>query len=328
MIKSILLVSVASFVSTLIILPWLIRFLKSINLEVIDQNKEKKPLVPISGGLAVGAAITVSLMALIFAKTFLEINDDSILIEIFAVTTSLLIVLFIGLLDDILIKRSKESSYGLKQWQKPLFTVIAAIPLIAIKAGDTVMTLPFIGQVNFGFLYPLLLVPIGFIGATNMVNMLAGFNGLEAGMGLIYTGMLGAYAIYHNLYLGAILSFAVFGSLLVFFWFNKYPAKIFPGDSLTYLLGGMLACIAIVGNLEKAALIVSIPFFIEFFLKLRGRFKNQSYGYYKNGKVQSFYDKVYSLPHIWTKSGKYTEKQVTIFLMIVELFFSSLIWII
>ncbi len=328
MLKSILLVSIASFVSTLIILPWLIRFLKSINLEVMDQNKEKKPLIPISGGLAVGAAITVSIMTLIFAKRFLEINDDGIMISLFAVTTSLLIVLFIGLLDDILIKKSKESSYGLKQWQKPLFTVIAAIPLIAIKAGDTAMTLPFIGHVNLGFFYPLLLVPIGFIGATNMVNMLAGFNGLEAGMGLVYTGMLGLYAAYNNLYLGAVLSFAVFGSLLVFFWFNKYPAKIFPGDSLTYLLGGMLACIAIVGNLEKAALIVSIPFFIEFFLKARGKFKNQSYGYYKDGKVQSFYNKIYSLPHILTKSGKYTEKQVTIFLIVIELFFSSLIWVI
>jgi UDP-N-acetylglucosamine--dolichyl-phosphate N-acetylglucosaminephosphotransferase len=329
MLKSILLVSGVSFIVTIFVLPWLIKYLKSIELVVLDQNKESKPLIPISGGIAVATAIIASMMVLIFAKTLLEIPaGPEAIIDFLAISTSLLIVVSIGLIDDLLIRKSKESSMGLRQWQKPLLTVLAAIPLIAIKAGDIVMTFPFIGTINLSWVYPLILVPIGFIGATNMVNMLAGFNGLEAGMGLIYTGMLGAYAVYNNSYIAAVLAFATFASLLVFFWFNKYPAKIFPGDSLTYLLGGVIACIAIVGNLEKAALIASIPFFIEFVLKARGKFKKQSYGYYKDGKVKSLYDKIYSLPHIWTRTGKYTEKQITYFLIIAELVFASLIWVI
>jgi UDP-N-acetylglucosamine--dolichyl-phosphate N-acetylglucosaminephosphotransferase len=195
MLKSLLLVSGVSFIITVIILPWLIKYLKSIDLVVIDQNKESKPLIPISGGIAVATAIITSIMALIFAKTFFEITGPEAIIDLLAISTSLLIVVSIGLIDDLLIRKSKESSMGLHQWQKPLLTVLAAIPLIAIKAGDTTMTLPVIGTLQLGWIYPLILVPIGFIGATNMVNMLAGFNGLEAGMGLIYTGMLGAYAL-------------------------------------------------------------------------------------------------------------------------------------
>lgn len=174
----------------------------------------------------------------------------------------------------------------------------------------------------------MVLVPLGFIGATNMVNLLAGFNGSEAGMGLVYTGMLGLYAFLNGSYVASALAFSTFSALLVFFYYNKYPAKILPGDSLTYLLGAVIACIAIVGNMEKAALIASIPFIIEFILKARSKFKAQSYGFYKDGRVQSKYEKIYSIPHILTRTGKFTEKQVSLFMIGIELFFASLIWVV
>ena len=82
------------------------------------------------------------------------------------------------------------------------------------------------------------------------------------------------------------------------------------------------------GNIEKAALIVSIPFFIEFILKARGKFKKQSFGYYENGKVKSLYDKIYSIPHFFTINGEYTEKQVVYFIFLIELIFAVLVWVI
>jgi len=42
----------------------------------------------------------------------------------------------------------------------------------------------------FGIFYALLIVPIGITGATTTYNMLAGFNGLEAGQGIIILGFL------------------------------------------------------------------------------------------------------------------------------------------
>ena len=328
---------ICAFVSFLVVwytTPWFIRYLKKIGLVVKDMNKKDSPLVPLSGGITVMSGIFIGLMMFIFFWTFLPENsaltiDSKSLLILFASMTTILLITFIGFVDDILIKKSKESSIGLKQWQKPLLTLAAAIPLVVINAGFTKIWIPFIGSINVQYIYPLLFIPLGVVGAANMVNLLGGITGLEVGMGIIYTGMLGLYAYSNGRFIAALIALLTFVSLLAFFYYNKYPAKIFPGDSLTYLLGAVIAVIAIIGNIEKAALIASIPFFMEFVLKARSKFKAQCYGYYKNGKVQSLYNnKIYSLVHIFTRKGLYTEKQITYIFMFIELIFCSLIWII
>ena len=75
-------------------------------------------------------------------------------------------------------------------------------------------------------------------------------------------GMLGIYAYVNERHVATLIAFLSVAALLAFLIYNKFPAKILPGDSLTYLLGGALASVAILGNMEKAALIVSIPFFM------------------------------------------------------------------
>ncbi len=322
-----------SFLTVILTTPWLIRYLKKIGLVVKDQNKENTPLVPLSGGLAVMAGILAGFMSFIFFRTFFPdargtlILNNGTLANLFAGILTILIITFVGFVDDLVIKSDKESSSGLKQWQKPLLTLAAAIPLMVIGAGDTTMGIPFIGEVNFGIIYPLIMIPIGVVGAANMVNMLAGLNGMEAGMGLIYMGSLGMYAYVNKSYIGALIALVTFAALLAFYYYNKYPAKILPGDSLTYLLGASIVCIAILGNIERAAIIVSIPFFIEFVLKAKSKFKAQSYGYYENGKIKTKYEKIYSLTHLFMK-GNYTEKQIVYFMMGIEIIFSGLIWLI
>ncbi len=327
MIRLILLSALFSFLVVLFLTPWLIRYLRRIDLCVKDQNKENTPLIPISGGLAVFVGIFTGMMVYIFIQTFYYDKDGSLL-ALFAALVSLLLITLVGFMDDVIIEKSKNQSGGLKQWQKPLFTLSAALPLMVINSGVSVMGLPFLGVVDVGLFYPLLFVPIGVVGAANMVNMLGGFNGLEAGLGVIYMGMLGAYAYINERHVATLIAFLTVAALLAFLIYNKFPAKILPGDSLTYLLGGALASVAILGNMEKAALIVSIPFFIEFFLKLRKRFKVDSFGHYQEGKIKSNEQGIYSLPHIFTRTGKYTEKQIVLFLILIELGISSLIWVI
>jgi len=311
--------------------PKLIIYLKKLNLVVKDQNKKDKPLVPQSGGLIVVVGMLVGVFIFIFFRTFLLqtiILTKENLIVLFASLLSIIIITFVGFFDDLIINKEKDRSYGLTQWQKPLLTLFAAIPLIVISAGQEVVWVPFLGRFNFGILYPLLFVPIGVVGASNMVNLLGGINGLEVGMGIIYIGSLGLFAFVNQSYIAALISLMMFSALLGFFLYNKYPAKIFPGDSLTYFMGGGLAVIAIVGNLEKAAIIVSIPFILEFILKLRSNFKAQCYGRWVNGRIKTDYNKIYSLMHIFTNKGEYTEKQIMRFFILIELFFALLIWVI
>lgn len=324
--STLFIIGVVSFVSAYLCAGLIIRYLRKIGLNVKDMAKFKSVHIPISGGLIVLVGTFISLMTFIFIRIFFQKSDASLLI-IFASMCSMMIITFIGFLDDLLVKKTEGAYVGLKRWQKPLLVVPAAIPLMVIKVGTTEMILPFFGMVDFGLLYALLLVPIGVIGAGNMVNLLAGFNGLEAGLGLLYTGSLGLYALFNGRLEASMIALAVFCSLLAFIKFNWTPAKVLPGDSLTYLLGSTIAIVAIVGNIEKAALIISIPFFIEFFLKLRGGFQKQSYGYaLENGCVKSFYNKIYSIPHLFTRSGKFTEKEVVVYTILLYLPFVLSVW--
>ncbi len=313
-----------AFLVSFLFIPYLIKYLKSIGLIVKDQNKKDKPLVPISGGIGVLVGLLAGMMVFVFFNVFYY-NFDINLSFLFASLLSIVIISFIGYADDSIIKSDFSESTGLRRWHKPLLTVFAAIPLMAVNAGTNFIILPFFGQVNFGILYPLILIPIGVVGASNMVNLLAGHNGLESGLGLIYLTSLGIFAYVNGTILATVLAFVTVGALLAFHLYNKFPAKIFPGDSLTYLLGAVLVSVAILGNIEKAAIIISVPFFIEFLLKVRGKARVDSFGYYHEGKVKSKYDKIYSIPHIFMK-GRHTEKQIVYSIYMIELFFALLIW--
>ncbi len=331
--KTVIFVIVTSFLGTLLSTPFIIRFFERIGLGAIDIHKQDKKVVA-RAGIAAITGLFVAIMGVIFIQTFLY-DYTELYGPLFAAILTLLIITITGFLDDLPVLKDKSAyksdnaSFRFKQWQKPLLILPAIIPLMVISAGDSSVSLPLIGLVNLGLLYPLVLVPIGIFGAANMVNMLEGLNGLSSGMGIIYMGMLGLYAWYNNFYLGATIAFATFGSLLAFWKFHQSPGRTHAGDALTYMLGAALACVAILGNMEKAAFIVSIPFFIEFLLKLRGKFKKETIGYVDAaGKIHSQYKKIYSIPHIWMRTGKYTEKQIVYFIMLIELAFSLLIWVV
>ena len=64
----ILVYGLVSFLVTLLNIPWLIKFLKKIGLEVKDQNKTGNPLVSISGGLSVLVGIFSGIFFFIFIQ--------------------------------------------------------------------------------------------------------------------------------------------------------------------------------------------------------------------------------------------------------------------
>jgi len=158
-----------------------------------------------------------------------------------------------------------------------------------------------------------------FVGISNVINFIGGFNGSESGMGIIYLFTLGLYALI-QLKFSYILFFISFAALLGFIRYNWYPAKILSGDSLTYLLGAIVAGGIIVGNMEKIGLLVLLPFIVEFFLKLRSRFKASCLGKLRqDGKLNPPYGKkIYSLTHIIMNIGSFTEYGVSLILILTE----------
>lgn len=294
--EAILLISLLiSFILTYLTMPFWIDKAKRAGLVWKDMNKPERPKVAGSGGIIVVVAFIIGVLYYVAIRTFVIKIPDGISLEIFALLSVVLFLAMIGIIDDLLGWQNK----GLSRRTRIILAFIASIPLVVINAGNSVMSLPFIGPVNFGIWYPLLLIPIGIAGATTTYNFLAGFNGLETGQGIILLGFLSFVAYQTGSSWLALIGLTMVAALIGFWFYNKYPAKVFPGDSLTWTIGAFIAGMAILGNFEKIAVFIFIPYILEFFLKLRGGFEKHSFAKpNKDGSLEMPFKKIYGLEHI------------------------------
>jgi UDP-N-acetylglucosamine--dolichyl-phosphate N-acetylglucosaminephosphotransferase len=285
----------ASFFVTLFILPFWIRKAKQLGLTWEDMNKHSYGKVAGSGGIIAVLGFTVGVLLFIGYNTFFLKSDNSRLIETFALLNVILISAGVGLIDDLLGWRQG----GLSKRSRLILVLLAAIPLIAINAGKSTVALPFFGVVNLGIIYPLILIPIGIVSATYAFNCIAGFNGLEAGQGIIILSAMSLVAFFTGNSWLSIIALCMVASLFAFLFYNFYPAKVFPGDSLTYVVGGLVAIMSILGNFEKVAVFFFIPYIIETLLKARGKLQKQSFGKPNpDGSLGLRYSKLYGLEHV------------------------------
>ncbi len=301
-----------SFLLTIIVLPKWIKICRKVGLLWEDMNKFGHPKnVASSGGVVVVMAFVLGVLTYVALKTFV-FGGTIRALEIFALLSVILILGIVGMVDDLLGWKNN----GLSVRIRLLLATAASIPLVVINAGTHLMILPFIGPINFGILYPLVLIPLGVVGASTTYNFLAGFNGLESGQGILILSFLSFVAYITGSPWLAVVGLCMVASLIGFYYFNKVPAKVFPGDILTYSIGALIAGMAILGNFEKIAFVVFIPYIFEVILKLRGGLKKHSFGVPdKNENLSLPYDKIYGLEHlvisILDKFGRATEKKVT-----------------
>ncbi|HLC68524.1 MAG TPA: hypothetical protein VJH24_01685 [Candidatus Bilamarchaeaceae archaeon] len=302
-----LLAFLTSYIFTHLLIPRLQRF----RITGQDMNKPTKTEVAEMGGLAVVAGISAGVMLAVFLQSFFgfEFNLIYVLAAVIAVHT----VAFIGIVDDLL---------GIPQWLKALLPLIAAVPLVAVSAaGSTTMNLPLLGIVDLGSFYILVLIPIGIAVSSNLTNMLAGFNGMEAGMGSIIFLAMTALAFAYGVPEMLVLFIPMLGALLGFLPYNTYPAKIFPGDVGNLTIGATLAAGVIIGNAEGAGALLLIPYAIDFFIKLANKFPSKNWwGVYKDGKLYAPSDRIRGLAQLVMKlRNGVTEKQLTSIFILIEI---------
>ena len=279
-----------SFFTGLFIVPFWIKKAKDIGLVWEDMNKPEHPKdVAGSGGIGVILPFILGTLTYIAIKTFYFKSADN-LVEIFASLSVILIMAFIGILDDLL----GWKKGGLTIKSRLILLFFASIPLIVINAGESALM-----NIDFGLLYPLIIIPLGVVGASATFNFLAGYNGLETSQGIIILSSMAIVTFsMGNKWLSVILLCMV-SSLIPFYVFNKNPAKAFPGNILTYSVGALIATIAILGNIEKIAIFFFIPYFFETILKSRGKLKKQSFAKVNpDGSLELPYEKIYGLEHL------------------------------
>ncbi|MEN9626476.1 MAG: hypothetical protein RL557_804 [archaeon] len=286
-----------TFVLTFFIIPKWIKKCRDIGYVWEDMNKFNHPKnVAASGGVVVVLAFIIGVLAYIAIRTFVfSVNVIGVNVYIFALLNVILLLAVVGLTDDLLGWRHG----GLSVKFRLFLAFLASIPLVVINAGNHTIAVPIFGVVELGLLYPFVVIPIGIAGATTTYNFLAGLNGLETGQGIMLISFFSLVAyLMGNPWL-SVIGMTMVSGLFVFYIYNKNPAQVFPGDILTYSIGALLACMAILGNFEKIAVFMFIPYIIETVLKVRGRLKKQSFGIpQQDGSIELPYDRLYGLTHV------------------------------
>ena len=219
------------------------------------QSHLSKEGTPTMGGIAIFGALVL--------MTFIGgyVSTDT-----FVMLGVTLLFGLIGFFDDY-IKVAKKHNLGLRAWQKLVLQIFFAGALAFYMANysgyGTEVWIPFIDKyIDFGGLYiPFVIFVV--VAMANAVNLTDGLDGLSSGV----TALVGFFFAIVGMEFGhnsaAVFCVAQTGACLGFLVFNRYPAKLFMGDTGSMALGGALASAAIIMKVEFLLPIAGLIYVLE-----------------------------------------------------------------
>ncbi len=172
----------------------------------------------------------------------------------------------IGVLDDYLNIKGFGAKKGLSARSKMLGMVVFSAFIswwFYAKLGiDYINFWPIVEQRHIGIFFPIVSF-IMIIAITNAINIVDGLDGLAGGlMSMILLG-LGMLAFFNQTFIISTLVAVLLSVLIVFMFFNIYPAKVFMGDSWALGLWGFLWTLLLMLNMKIG---VFVPFLVLFLL--------------------------------------------------------------
>ncbi|MEM2020723.1 MAG: hypothetical protein QXP80_00655 [Zestosphaera sp.] len=218
-------------------------------LEAPDIHKPGKPRIPKTAG---PAFITVLLCGL--ALSLIE-NTHYVAYHMIAALTAGLI----GLYDDF---------KGINAVRKVLILTIPALPVIIGSSYVPRPYVPLIGHMRIHIVYPLLLLP-AYTVSINAYNMIDTHNGVAVTSALVTSAALAISSVLGwgppPMDGGLQLTVFVLAFLISYFAFNSYPARIFNGNSGSFVLGAIVASEAVLLRREYLLIMLSTPLIINGF---------------------------------------------------------------
>ncbi len=228
----------------------------------------KKSGTPTMGGVIFLVAIAIAGLTLLRPKIPLPGATEGLVV--LAVTLGFGLI---GFLDDF-IKIGMKRSLGLRAREKLLGQIILALGLayiaVSVLGRGTDVVIPFSGffvdnglRYDLGLIGFLLFTTLVVVGTTNAVNLTDGLDGLASGTTLVATLPFIAIALISDKAGVALVLAAVAGGCLGFLLYNRYPAKVFMGDTGSLALGGALGAAAVLTRSELFLVIIGGVFVIE-----------------------------------------------------------------
>jgi len=223
--------------------------LKKIKIKQIIREEGPKKHYLKQGTPTMGGVFFIPIGIIISNILYFNNQDYKIIL-----TLSLLIISFmlIGLIDDFLSLKKKFNT-GLTSNQKLVLQFFISLIFIIICASNDFISnnIQITNKIiNIGnFIYPLGIFVL--LAESNSTNLTDGLDGLLSGCSaLIFTGLAITILIENQTYaeILAPLCIVMAGCSMGFLFLNKYPAKLFMGDSGSLAIGASLGGIALISN--------------------------------------------------------------------------------
>ncbi len=231
---------------------WLRKVLVSFHIIGIDINKEQEVVVPEGGGLLALIGICICILILLHLG----------LINPIAYTFLFLMMGFagIGFLDDGFKVFKREEN-----WR--IYVIKRGVVLFFFS-----LVFSYIVFHQLGYSLPLVVgIAALIVLSSALSNSFAGLNGWEVGSSLIILSSVLLMVSLSQLYTQTLVfvCLVVLGSVAALFYFNKYPARIFPGDSGTLMIGAFIGALIPFINPWYLALPLFLPHIYDIYLKIR-----------------------------------------------------------
>lgn len=252
-----------SFAVTAIIVPIFIPYLKKLKfgqeiLEIGPKWHKSKEGTPTMGGIAFILGTLIAGAVLLFIRFDLRLLMTLLISLGFGI---------IGFTDDY-IKVVKKRNLGLTARQKFLLqTILAAIYVLVLQGTgnlDNHIIIPFMAKsVAVNRVLYVFLIMIVVTGTVNAVNLTDGIDGLASSITTVVLLFFAIVSVLLSDVQSMWYSLAVLGGCLAFLMFNKYPAKVFMGDTGSLFLGGSLSVLAIGTKMPIILVIVGFVYLFE-----------------------------------------------------------------
>lgn len=209
---------------------------------------------------------TIGGLIFLFSAIITTLLTGNFKVSVFMILFSTLAFGAVGFVDDY-IKVVMKRNLGLRAYQKLFLQILTAVILIIYQYNSkhmgTDLYIPFLKDYrSIGFFYiPFIIFVI--VGTVNSVNLTDGLDGLSTSVTIICLLFFNVVAVKFQRYEIAAFSLVLAGALIGFLFFNKYPAKVFMGDTGSLALGGAISAIALLLNVPLILPIAGGIYFIE-----------------------------------------------------------------
>ncbi len=226
--ENVIIATVLSFVITYFAIPVLIRVAELKHLyDEPDERKSHKSRIPTLGGLGFFAGFVLAILVCIPSQQTFPLQY---------LVAAFFVIFVVGIKDDIV---------GLSPVKKLIGQLVAAFAIIYLGNIQIRNMYGVFGVETLPYHFSLLLTYFTFIVVINAFNLIDGVDGLAGSVGMLVASILGAYFLYVNELLYAVMGFAMAAGLAAFLIYNITPAKIFMGDTGSLLVGLVNATLVI-----------------------------------------------------------------------------------